>query len=144
MHPFRLSLKVQASHLPMELPILLMLPLPVGTIRTVTQFLWKPHPTALLIKELYFHRCRALDTWNHLTVPPYLQVGGNAVRAKCVNAPYPLLHETQADGIVDHISFAYDSVTGEHIPFPWQLDYESGASDDSDYSYEGELEDIWY
>ena len=39
----------------MELPILLT-PLPESAIKLVTQFLWKPHPCAVLIKQLGFRQ----------------------------------------------------------------------------------------
>ena len=44
----------------MELPILQLLPgpLPMDAIRIITQFLRKPHPTALMIKELRFCKHR--------------------------------------------------------------------------------------
>ena len=40
----------------MELPILLLTNLPDSAIKLVTRFLWKPHPCALLIKQLTFFR----------------------------------------------------------------------------------------
>ena len=40
----------------MELPILLLTPLPEFAIKLVTQFLRKPHPCALLIKQLISFR----------------------------------------------------------------------------------------
>ena len=44
----------------MELPILLLTNLPESAIRLVTQFLRKPHPCALLIKQLTFFRSERL------------------------------------------------------------------------------------
>ena len=38
----------------MELPILLLTPLPESAVKLVTQFLRKPHPCAMLIKQLKF------------------------------------------------------------------------------------------
>ena len=46
----------------MELPILLLTPLPESAIKLVTQFLRKPHPCALLIKQLTFFRRERLLT----------------------------------------------------------------------------------
>jgi hypothetical protein len=39
----------------MELPILLLTPLPESAVKLVTQFLRKPHPCAVLIKQLTFY-----------------------------------------------------------------------------------------
>ncbi len=39
----------------MELPILLLTPLPESAVKLVTQFLRKPHPCAMLIKQLTFY-----------------------------------------------------------------------------------------
>ena len=44
----------------MELPILLLTNLPESAIRLVTQFIRKPHPCALLIKQLTFFRSERL------------------------------------------------------------------------------------
>ena len=39
----------------MELPILLLTPLPESAVKLVTQFLRKPHPCAMLIAQLTFY-----------------------------------------------------------------------------------------
>ena len=45
----------------MELPILLLTTLPESAIKLVTQFLRKPHPCAMLIKQLTFYQTGILS-----------------------------------------------------------------------------------
>ena len=45
----------------MELPVLLLTTLPESAIKLVTQFLRKPHPCALMIKELTFYQTGLLS-----------------------------------------------------------------------------------
>ena len=64
----------------MELPILQYLPLPEDARRIVLQFLRKHHPTAAIIKEIYFENIR--DVFEDGTVYESLMVMGDAVRHK--------------------------------------------------------------
>ena len=47
----------------MELPILLLTPLPESAVKLVTQFLRKPHPCAMLIDQVEFRQseCSSMD-----------------------------------------------------------------------------------
>ena len=64
----------------MELPILQYLPVPEDARRIVLEFLRKHHPTAAIIKEIYFENIR--DVFEDGTVYESLIVMGDAVRHK--------------------------------------------------------------
>ena len=97
----------------MELPILQYLPLPDDARRIVLKFLRKPHPIAVLIKELTFDRhvstLSMLELWDNLDEP----MSGYYVRGTFRKRYYkwaPRSHCYTAS----HFQFNLDEITGEY------------------------------
>jgi hypothetical protein len=103
----------------MEFPILNELHLPETCLRLIKQFLWEPHPTAVLIKGLTFER--GFVEWedpNDAEIRAVFSVFGPHVRRLMVDSWYthrfthPLLHPLE-DDFWQEFGFSYDDSTGE-------------------------------
>ena len=109
----------------MELPILQYLPLPDDARRIVLQFLRTPHPTAVLIKQLTFHR-----------TPRVLHITGDTIRHGD-NSNRRLLRKLPV------LRFFLEENTGE---YPDSYNEEAAASesqDDEEYSDYGDSSESW-
>ena len=126
----------------MELPILNLLPLPQTAIQMVTRFLRKPHPTALLIKELDFWHMETLMNFetSGIFMETMLVVRGYTLRTKrdCGANPYAYSRRIAGDDRMDgdarpphQIGFKYRHSTGE----PYESDTEF---DDDELSHDGD------
>ena len=144
----------------MEFPILTLLPLPLPAIRLVTQYLRQPHPTALLIKPLKFLRHDAQDSCDDGDEDEFgyeprifasLTVHGRGIRIKDLSTPWPhsyvVRHRitpfntwNEAYTRRFNLWFSYDDITGE----PNHEIEDDDESYQSDQSWEGELDDVWY
>ena len=103
----------------MELPILKYLPLPEDARRIVIQFLRKPHPTAVLIKQLTFERFPndgdMLAYWNAPIWPFGYSVRGDTIRRSDPYNPRVLRK-------IREFRFHLDEHTGEYPKKRWRTD----------------------
>jgi len=116
----------------MEFPVLRALPLPLTALHIVTKFLRQPHPTALLIKALFFYIEEASEYHEEL-----LRVEGPGVRNKDLSTPWPHTYIVRhkytpynprwsAMDMIYSLSFSYNEQTGEPNP------HDDEEDDDSD------------
>ena len=98
----------------MELPILQYLPLPDDVRRIVLKFIRKPHPIAVLIKELTFDRhvsnLTPLELWDHPTerMSGYYVQGGAFRKRSCEWVPRSHCYTAS------YFHFDLDEITGEY------------------------------
>ena len=98
----------------MEFPFLLKLPLSEIPLQIVSQFLRRPHPAALLIKQLQFYRI--LDRRHtFLEGTPALSIEGDTVRRIDLSTSPPRYVQNPE---LRFQTYCFDLESGEYSGFP--------------------------